>query len=532
MLFLVILLTGTGIYTVRLYRETLLFVENIARDELPLATKLCSQVSLLRSLLSELKGLQRDRGPGFLLAGKTDFGLGDSLRFQLDQMYRIQDQYSKILGQELENKEKRSKNRTAQWNTLFEIKIKIHELDRMVGKSQIDLNNPDFINELGRILGQLQILTDQMPEYLQSQFLGYSGDMKAKYRLLLITATTSATASFLILMMLTRLSYIWVFRPLRELLAGSRMVAQGRYNVRIKLDAQDEMKELADALNQMTEQFESVRNDLDQQVRVRTQEAVRTERLASVGFLAAGVAHEINNPLASIAMCAESLERRLVPSAERSETKENPSGTAAETEIIQRYLNMIQEEAFRCKGITEKLLDFARMERKSREWTDLSGLVSGVVEMLNHLGKYRTKQIRLDIAGELSAVVNPQEMKQVTLNLLTNALDSVEEGGTVWIRLFRQNEMFHLVVEDNGCGMDSEILKNVFEPFFTKRRNGQGTGLGLSITHRIVTEHQGRIEAYSAGSGKGAVFQVEIPISSPEAKKLAASKSKELVGIR
>jgi signal transduction histidine kinase len=169
------------------------------------------------------------------------------------------------------------------------------------------------------------------------------------------------------------------------------------------------------------------------------------------------------------------------------------------------------------------------MERKIRERTNLVELVSGIVEMLSPMGKYRGKHIRLDIPTVLFALVNPQEMKQVTLNLLTNALDSVDEGGTVRVRLFEKDEHAHLVFEDDGCGMDSDILQNVFEPFFTKRKNGLGTGLGLSITHRIISEHEGRIEAYSAGFGHGSVFQIEIPVTSPEAERLAAMKSKEII---
>jgi signal transduction histidine kinase len=292
------------------------------------------------------------------------------------------------------------------------------------------------------------------------------------------------------------------------------------------------MSQLAEAFNRMTERFETIRNELDSQVQTKSRELVRTERLASVGFLAAGIAHEINNPLASIAMSAESLQRRILPmlaSPRNDQVKNDTSPKGADCNIIARYLAMIQEEAFRCKGITEKLLDFARTERKIRERTNLVELVSGIVEMLSPMGKYRGKHIRLDIPAMLFALVNPQEMKQVTLNLLTNALDSVDEGGTVRVRLFEKDEHAHLVFEDDGCGMDSDILQNVFEPFFTKRKNGQGTGLGLSITHRIISEHEGRIEVYSAGFGHGSVFQIEIPITSPEAERLAAMKSKEII---
>jgi len=109
--------------------------------------------------------------------------------------------------------------------------------------------------------------------------------------------------------------------------------------------------------------------------------------------------------------------------------------------------------------------------------------------------------------------VNPQEIKQVVLNLLTNALDSVDEGGLVEVRLSSGDGWAELQVADNGCGMTSEVLEYVFEPFFTRRREGQGTGLGLSISYRIVADHGGTIEARSAGLGQGATFHVRLPLA-------------------
>ena len=139
---------------------------------------------------------------------------------------------------------------------------------------------------------------------------------------------------------------------------GSREVAAGKFDHRIRLDSDDEMRELAEAMNAMTARFQEIRDDLDRQVRERTKQVVRSEQLASVGFLAAGVAHEINNPLAAIALGSESLERRL---AELLDDVDDSH--AADRDVVRSYLEMIQKEAFRCKQITEKLLDFSRMRR-------------------------------------------------------------------------------------------------------------------------------------------------------------------------
>ena len=180
---------------------------------------------------------------------------------------------------------------------------------------------------------------------------------------------------------------------------------------------------------------------------------------------------------------------------------------------------MIQKEAFRCKQITEKLLDFSRMGDPERHATDMRELVAGVIEMLRHLDRNQSKEVHLVDGEPVIAEVCPQEMKQVVLNLITNALDSLEPGGKVTISVGTRGADLHLVVQDNGCGMTEDVIKHLFEPFFTRRRNGQGTGLGLSITYRIVEEHHGQIIAHSDGIGRGSRFTVSLPLRQPASRR-------------
>jgi two-component system NtrC family sensor kinase len=174
---------------------------------------------------------------------------------------------------------------------------------------------------------------------------------------------------------------------------------------------------------------------------------------------------------------------------------------------------MIQCEAFRCKEITEKLLDFSRIGPVARQSTDMVELVRGVIEMVGHMGRYNKMHVEFEPEGPVVAAVQPQELKQVALNLLTNALDGLDEGGTVRISLRGRHGFAELSFADNGCGMEPAVLKHIFEPFYTRRRSGQGTGLGLSITYRIVSDHGGEIEAFSAGAGQGATFCVRLPLN-------------------
>ena len=352
-------------------------------------------------------------------------------------------------------------------------------------------------------LDKLASLSAELPTFLQERLHDLSHEVRSGYRTLIVTTWASALAATALLAALGMLSYRWVFRPLRLLGNGSRRVAAGDFAFRLKLDSSDEMAELAAALNDMTERFEEIRDDLDRQVQFRTREVIRSEQLASVGFLAAGVAHEINNPLASIAMCAESLESRL----------EGLAPDDADAQIVKRYLELIQTEAFRCKGITEKLLDFSRLGEVRRQATAMMALVADVADMLRHVGRFAGRSIEIDEGPDVLVMVNPQEIKQVVLNLLVNALDSIDESGHVRVGVRRSGREALLTITDDGCGMTEEVLEHLFEPFFTRRRSGQGTGLGLSIVHRIVADHGGRIAAASAGEGQGSMFRVTLPVA-------------------
>jgi signal transduction histidine kinase len=222
-------------------------------------------------------------------------------------------------------------------------------------------------------------------------------------------------------------------------------------------------------------------------------------------------------------MCAESLESRLTELRSEQQTslsvdsseKRPPHGFTDQLQVMQHYLQMIQSEAFRCKGITEKLLDFSRIGEVKRQNADLREVVSGVIEMVRHLGKYQDCHIELLGSEPIIAEVNVQEVKQVVLNLVTNALDSLDSGGTLQIQLQRSDDSAELMFSDNGCGMTEEVLAHLFEPFFTRRRGGQGTGLGLSIVYRIVADHGGQIEADSDGPGRGSRFRITLPLAQP-----------------
>jgi two-component system NtrC family sensor kinase len=330
----------------------------------------------------------------------------------------------------------------------------------------------------------------------------------------MIIVLSTSILGVLLMAGLLRFFYTWVFYPIRDLEAGAGRVAQGDLDHRIEVHSGDEMEELANAFNNMTDRLCEIYRDLNRQVNERSRQLVRSERLASVGFLAAGVAHEINNPLQAITLYSGALEARLAELVRRLQQPGVPEKAAVmpdEQEVLTKYLKTILEEAFRCKRITERLLEFSRGGEPHRELIDMTELVQAVLDVAQPLQSCKGKEINFEAAGQVTAWANADEIKSVVLNLVVNALDSMEEGGRLTIRLRPSADLAELVLTDTGCGMNADVLENIFEPFFTRSRTGKGTGLGLTISHRIITQHAGEIEAASPGPDRGSTFTVRLP---------------------
>ncbi|MEX0641534.1 MAG: ATP-binding protein, partial [Pirellulales bacterium] len=520
----VLTLFGSAYYGLYAYRG---LVKSLSArsTELPLANALSQHVADLRVILSQVEE-RLDYSPNSVapLDRDTEQPIWDSddilLREQFRNKFELFLQALSKYRQELEANRLRVDNNIGDDSEEQKTLAQIEGVLQLIRES--DTNNKGIgwvldtkatISKLRDEIETLRELAAELPSHLHDRLHALANDVRTQYRVAIPLAWGTTVLSSLLLVAAVQLFRKWIARPLETLVQGSREVAAGKFEHRIQLDSDDEMGELAEAMNAMTSRFQVVRDDLDSQVRERTKQVVRSEQLASVGFLAAGVAHEINNPLASIAMCSESLEGRLAELF-----KDAGNAQAANRDVVRSYLDMIQKEAFRCKQITEKLLDFSRMGDPERHNTDMRELVAGVIEMLRHLGKYQSKHVNLLDGEPVIAEVSPQEMKQVVLNLITNGLDSLEPGGTVTISLTVHGPEMQLVIEDDGCGMTEDVIQHLFEPFFTRRRNGQGTGLGLSISYRIVEEHSGQIVPHSDGIGRGSKFTVTIPLRQPAAR--------------
>jgi two-component system, NtrC family, sensor kinase len=239
--------------------------------------------------------------------------------------------------------------------------------------------------------------------------------------------------------------------------------------------------------------------------RVRAHRAVaRAEKLAAVGRLAAGVVHEINNPLATIAACAESLEKRI---------KEGAFGDSPDAEDLREYLGLIRDEAFRCKTITNGLLDFSRLRAGQRVPVDITEVIKGTARLVTHQQRGDNIQIVVEAAAGLPSVSGDVgQLQQAVVALATNAIDAMPEGGTLTLRAIRADARILVQVIDTGIGIEPENMTKIFDPFFTTKDVGRGTGLGLAVCYGILSDHGGRLDVRST-VGTGTTFTITLPIA-------------------
>jgi two-component system NtrC family sensor kinase len=237
--------------------------------------------------------------------------------------------------------------------------------------------------------------------------------------------------------------------------------------------------------------------------RVEANRAVaRAEKLAAVGRLAAGVVHEINNPLATISACAESLEARV---------NEGSFDGSPAVEDLREYLGLIRSEAWRCKSITMGLLDFSRTRTSQHVTINLADVIQSAGRLLSHQKRSPEVYFKLDVAPDLHPVSgDPGQLQQAVIALATNAFDAMGDSGSLSISARNDNDKVVVEVSDTGLGIPPENLAKIFEPFFTTKEIGRGTGLGLAVCYGILTEHGGSLDVQST-VGTGTTFTITLP---------------------
>lgn len=298
----------------------------------------------------------------------------------------------------------------------------------------------------------------------------------------------------------------WITHPISQLMDGIEQMAKGQLNTRIDMGRRDEISELAQAFNQMAVDLRNAQEKMIQEAetKLELERSLRhSEKLATIGQLASGLAHEIGTPLSIISGRAELMKRRL---EDKEETGKN--------------LNVILLQTGRITKIIQQLLGFVRKKKPEQKSLNIGNLLETTLDFIEHQIQRQKVKIVKDIKENLPLMMgDPELLQQVFLNLILNALQAMPEGGTLrlsaspkWIPKEGledgQRQYVEVCVEDTGVGMEKEVMENIFHPFFTTKE--KGTGLGLTVSQGIVQDHEGWIEVESE-IGKGSLFKIYLP---------------------
>lgn len=306
-----------------------------------------------------------------------------------------------------------------------------------------------------------------------------------------------------------------VRKPVHELIRGAQVVASGNLDTEIEVKSQDELGQLATAFNQMTGDLRDAQHELtewsnilESKLREKTDELSRTQqqiahmdKMASLGKLAATVAHELNNPLAGILNYAKLVDRTI----QESETD------LPEKEELYRYLRLIQKEASRSGEIVRNLLIFARPAGVELALHSLNQILDRSVMLVRH--HIEMSGIKLEMTVLLDddqLVCDADQMEQAIVALLVNAVEAMPNGGTLKIIIDDIDGSINISIADSGVGIQEEALPSIFEPFFTSKEKTDGAGLGLAVVYGIIQRHQAHIEVEST-IGVGTMFRIKLP---------------------
>ena len=337
------------------------------------------------------------------------------------------------------------------------------------------------------------------------------------------------------LLVVAALSWLFVWRvvdkPINALKNGTELLARGALGYQIEVRSQDEVGDLACSFNDMSlqlrvanEQIRDWAKTLEDRVEQKTTELQRAhdhvlhvERMASIGKMAAVVAHEVNNPLSGILTYAKLLRKWVGTGQTEHEKREE----------AMECLELIATESRRCGDLIHSLLSLSRTAPMNVQSSDLNAVIARCVQLMRHQLDLAGIELQLNLASDLPRVpCDPAQMEQVFIALIMNAVDAMPDGGTLWL----EDQLSHtggkteleVRVRDDGTGIAPDVLPHIFEPFMTTKEHGRGTGLGLAIARGIMERHNGRIDVETE-FGRGTTFTLTLPSQVPDAALLEAA---------
>jgi len=320
-----------------------------------------------------------------------------------------------------------------------------------------------------------------------------------------------ATVGFILILVITYYMIKNITRPIGEMVRATRDIAAGHFDRQIHPTSQGEIAQLADSFNTMLKSLRRMKADLEEwgrtleeKVRERTEELVamqtrvaQSERLASLGMLAAGVAHEINNPLGGIlSLTALALE---------DISAEDPN---------RKNLEEVVRQSERCREIVRGLLEFSRQSETGTERVDINETIENTLGLVGKQSAFFNVRLVKNLAPSLPPVTAERsQLQQVLMNIIINAVQAMGERGTLTVRTSeREDGYVEIRISDTGRGIPAAEIDRLFDPFYTTKESGEGTGLGLSIAYGIITKHGGTISVDSV-VGEGSSFTISLPLT-------------------
>ncbi len=307
-----------------------------------------------------------------------------------------------------------------------------------------------------------------------------------------------------------------IARPILSLKKGVEAIADGDFDFEVQCKARDEIGSLTESFNRVRQQLkelygklqgkiEAADEDLkevNKMLREKQRQLVHSEKLAALGTLAAGIAHEVNNPLGVASMYAQMAQK---------DVEKNPSRLPQRLETVVAEIN-------RGGQIVKNLLEFARQTEPAIREIDLNGVIEKALAIVEHQAGLQEVKVVRQFSSELPRIMgDPDKLQQVFVNMAINAFQAMPDGGELTLTTGKASDgkMVKVEITDTGCGIPEEYITKLFDPFFTTKETGKGTGLGLSVSHGIIEQHSGTIEVKSS-VGKGTTFIILLPVKRPE----------------
>lgn len=313
--------------------------------------------------------------------------------------------------------------------------------------------------------------------------------------------------------------FIWLMVniPVKKLIRGTREIRDGNLEYKIQLHANDEIGTLAESFNMMTEdllrahqELKNWAHTLEERVQEKTEELrkaqasmIHIEKMASLGTLAATVAHELNNPLEGVLTYAKLLKRRVSESTLPDEMKRD----------LNSDLTVIADETARCGNIVKNLLLFSRQKIGEFREVNLVEVLTQSFKLIDHMMNMNNVKLEMDISVRSTTLIaDPSQLEQAFLAIAINAVEAMPDGGMLRVTVSEDatTDSLQISFSDTGVGIREEDLPHIFEPFYTTKRNGKGTGLGLAVSYGIIERHGGTIHTISRVHG-GTTFTISLP---------------------